>query len=88
VPPFARFMKEANLDHSSCGGRWLPTWRPDAWRGHINDRSPLTGIPIDHLFTRDVQVAACAVGKDFGSDHLPLIVTLRKPDAKPTQSTP
>lgn len=86
--PLSRFMKQASLAHSSCGGRWLPTWRPDDWRGRINDRSPLTGIPIDHVFTRDALVAACAVGKDFGSDHLPLIVTLKKPSATPTQTQP
>lgn len=79
--PFSRFMKGANVDHTSCGGRWLPTWRPLEWRGKFGDANPLTGIPIDHLFTRDVQVVSCTVGADFGSDHLPLIVELKKPKA-------
>jgi endonuclease/exonuclease/phosphatase (EEP) superfamily protein YafD len=87
--PFSRFMKAANIDHTSCGGRWLPTWRPLGWRGKFNDANPLTGIPIDHLFTRDVQVVSCTVGKDFGSDHLPLIVELKKTTATlPKEPTP
>jgi Endonuclease/Exonuclease/phosphatase family len=87
--PFSRFMKAANVDHTSCGGRWLPTWRPLGWRGKFKDGNPLTGIPIDHLFTRDVQVVSCTVGADFGSDHLPLIVELKKPaTTKQTEPTP
>ena len=88
APAFSRFMQQANLSHSACGGRWLPTWRPEAWRGHINDRSPLTGIPIDHVFTRDIDVASCSVGQDFGSDHLPLIVRLKTPPISNTQAAP
>jgi endonuclease/exonuclease/phosphatase (EEP) superfamily protein YafD len=77
VPPFARFIKTANVSHTSCGGRWLPTWRPLGWRGKFKDGNPLTGIPIDHLFTRDIDVVSCTVGKDFGSDHLPLLVEFK-----------
>ncbi len=77
--PFGRFMKTANLSSTSCGGRWLPTWRPIEFRGHFKDGNPLTGIPIDHLLTRDVEVVSCTVGPDFGSDHLPLMVELKKP---------
>lgn len=89
VPPFSRFMKQAGVDHTSCGGRWLPTWRPLSWRGKFGDGNPLTGIPIDHLFTRDVQVVSCTVGADFGSDHLPLVVELKKPKAtSQTEPTP
>jgi endonuclease/exonuclease/phosphatase (EEP) superfamily protein YafD len=77
VTPFSRFMKQAGVDHTSCGGRWLPTWRPYGWRGKHGDGNPLTGIPIDHLFTRDIEVVSCTVGKDFGSDHLPLIVEFK-----------
>jgi Endonuclease/Exonuclease/phosphatase family len=77
MPPLPRFMKQANLSHTSCGGRWLPTWRPLGWRERFNPANPLTGIPIDHLFTRDVQVVSCTVGADFGSDHLPLVVEFK-----------
>jgi endonuclease/exonuclease/phosphatase (EEP) superfamily protein YafD len=74
APPFSRFIKAAKVAHTSCGGRWLPTWRPYGWRTKFKDGNPLTGIPIDHLFTRDIEVVSCTVGKDFGSDHLPLVV--------------
>ena len=86
--PFSRFMKAANVSHTSCGGRWLPTWRPYDWRGKFGDGNPLTGVPIDHLFTRDVQVVSCTVGADFGSDHLPLIVELKKPAPSNSQTAP
>lgn len=76
--PFSRFIKQAGVSHTSCGGRWLPTWRPYGWRGKFNAANPLTGIPIDHLFTRNIDVVSCTVGKDFGSDHLPLMVELKK----------
>jgi hypothetical protein len=74
--PFSRFIKAANVAHTSCGGRWLPTWRPLRFRARFHDGNPLTGIPIDHLFTRNIDVVSCSVGQDFGSDHLPLVVEL------------
>jgi hypothetical protein len=77
MPPLAKFTKTANVSHISCGGRWLPTWRPLSWRERFAPANPLTGIPIDHLFTRDVQVVSCTVGEDFGSDHLPLVVEFK-----------
>jgi Endonuclease/Exonuclease/phosphatase family len=83
--PFSRFIKAANVAHTSCGGRWLPTWRPYAWREKFKDGNPLTGIPIDHLFTRDIEVVSCTVGKDFGSDHLPLVVELKPASRAITQ---
>jgi hypothetical protein len=82
APPFSRFITSANVTHTSCGGRWLPTWRPYGWRTKFQDGNPLTGIPIDHLFTRDVEVVSCTVGKDFGSDHLPLVVELKAPTSQ------
>lgn len=75
--PFSRFIKAANVAHTSCGGRWLPTWRPLRFREHVKDGNPLTGIPIDHLFTRNIDVISCHIGEDFGSDHLPLVVELK-----------
>jgi endonuclease/exonuclease/phosphatase (EEP) superfamily protein YafD len=77
VVPFSRFIRQSKLDRTACGGRWVPTWRPLGWREKFKDGNPLTGIPIDHLFTRDVQVVSCIVGKDFGSDHLPLIIEFK-----------
>lgn len=77
VPVFARFMDAATVSHTSCGGRWRPTWRPLDWRGKFKDANPLTGIPIDHVFTREILVVSCTVGQDFGSDHLPLILEFK-----------
>jgi Endonuclease/Exonuclease/phosphatase family len=88
VPPFSRFIAQAEVAHTSCAGRWRPTWRPYGWRGKFDDANPLAGIPIDHLFTRDVQVVSCTVGKDYGSDHLPLVVELKKPSPTNTQTAP
>jgi endonuclease/exonuclease/phosphatase (EEP) superfamily protein YafD len=51
----------------TCG--MAPTW-PAALGGFF-------GIPIDHVLTSSHwQVAACAVGPDIGSDHLPILVSL------------
>ena len=37
-------------------------------------------VPIDHvLVSSELGVASYAVGRDFGSDHLPLFATLRLP---------
>jgi endonuclease/exonuclease/phosphatase (EEP) superfamily protein YafD len=73
------FAKNAAVWRIGCGGRWRPTWRPYPWRGHVPDASPLTGIPIDHLFVREMPVTSCEVGLDFGSDHLPLMIELQLP---------
>lgn len=78
APPLIQFTKAANLQKTACGGRWVPTWRPLLWRTKFNQSNPLTGIPIDHLFTRDISVRSCTVGLDFGSDHLPLVVELEQ----------
>jgi endonuclease/exonuclease/phosphatase (EEP) superfamily protein YafD len=78
VPTLARFAQEAGLTHVACGGRWQPTWRLYELRDIFKQDNPLTGIPIDHLFTRDINVVACRVGPDFGSDHLPLMVVLQR----------
>lgn len=77
VPTLARFAQDAGLTHVACGGRWQPTWRPYVFRDEFKQDNPLTGIPIDHLFTRDIDVVACRIGRDVGSDHLPLMVELR-----------
>ncbi len=54
------------------GGGWLPTWTSaHPW--------PLR-IAIDHvLVSEGIGVQQCEVGRDFGSDHLPLFAVLRLP---------
>jgi hypothetical protein len=79
APAVSRFISQAQVNKISCGGRWLPTWRPLSWRERFHPANPLTGIPIDHLYTRNVDVLSCTIGPDFGSDHLPLVVELKRP---------
>ncbi len=56
----------------NVGSGFMPTWPTNLW--------PLM-IPIDHcLATEHFNVLKVSTGSDFGSDHLPLIVTL---SAKP-----
>jgi Endonuclease/Exonuclease/phosphatase family len=79
------FAQTSGARRIACAGRWRPTWRPYPWREAVPAGLPLTGIPIDHLFVRDVNVTACRVGQDFGSDHLPLLVEFETPQAKGSQ---
>lgn len=66
---FHSMLAATGLRQATDGG-WRPTWTTDLpW--------PLR-IPIDHVLVSDrVGVATCAVGAEFGSDHLPLFAALR-----------
>lgn len=55
-----------------------PTWCPRAWIGCV------LGLPIDHLLHgADWRVAQFEIGPDIGSDHRPLIVSLRRRSSAP-----
>jgi endonuclease/exonuclease/phosphatase (EEP) superfamily protein YafD len=44
------------------------------------DKIPSLRVTIDHILVRDLDVQACHVGPDVGSDHFPLIVTITQPN--------
>lgn len=72
-PGFARLLRDGALRDCAAGrgvsGTW-PTWF-----------APL-GIQIDHcLHTRGVWTERFDTGPEVGSDHYPLVVTLRVPDS-------
>lgn len=77
--PFYRLLKAANLKRVACGGPNAGTWRPIYWRGTTMDKIPGLRVTIDHILVRDLDVQACHVAPDIGSDHFPLIVTLTQP---------
>lgn len=64
--PFRRLLAVTKLQDSSAGFGFQPTWPTFL---------SVMSIPIDHcLHTSGVQILNRAVGKEMGSDHLPLIV--------------
>lgn len=78
--PFFELLKTANLKRVACGGPVAGTWRPIDWSGTKLDKIPGLKVTIDHILVRDVDVRACKVGPDVGSDHFPLIVTITQPN--------
>lgn len=76
--PLYHMLRETGLKRVACGGAVAGTWRPIRWARTMMDDIPGLKVTIDHLLVRHVEVAACSVGPDIGSDHFPLIVTLGK----------
>lgn len=75
-PYFATLARETGLRDARLGFGVLPTW-PTYRR--------VMSVPIDHcLVSAEVTVVSAATGAGIGSDHLPLVVTLEVPDARPT----
>jgi endonuclease/exonuclease/phosphatase (EEP) superfamily protein YafD len=71
APAFARLVSGSGLRDALAGVAWRPTWEAGFW--------PLA-LPIDHvLVPRDSCVTAQEIGPDVGSDHRPLLVSLRLP---------
>lgn len=71
-----RALLEATDLRSAADGGWRPTWTTALpW--------PLR-VPIDHVLVGGgIGIAACEVGADFGSDHLPVFAALRVPRPAP-----
>jgi endonuclease/exonuclease/phosphatase (EEP) superfamily protein YafD len=71
APAFARLVQSSGLRDALDGRAWRPTWQASSW--------PLA-LPIDHvLVPPDACVLDTAIGPDIGSDHRPVLVTLRLP---------
>jgi endonuclease/exonuclease/phosphatase (EEP) superfamily protein YafD len=65
---FKKLMQSGGLTSARQGFGILPTWPT---------YMPFAMIPIDHvLVSESISVTHMTTGKRFGSDHLPLIVTL------------
>ncbi len=71
APAFTRLVQSSGLRDALDDRAWRPTWQASFW--------PLA-LPIDHVL---VPSASCvldtAIGPDIGSDHRPVLVTLRLP---------
>jgi endonuclease/exonuclease/phosphatase (EEP) superfamily protein YafD len=73
TPPFARMLRDGRLGDCAAGRGLNGTWPT---------RFPPAYIPIDHcLHTEGVWVDRFEVGPYVGSDHYPLVATLRVPDS-------
>ncbi len=77
--PLYKLLQTANVKRVACGGPVAGTWRPIGWSGTPMDKIPGLKVTIDHILVRDLDVLACKVGPDIGSDHFPLIVTITQP---------
>ncbi len=77
--PLHKLLQTAHVKRVACGGPVAGTWRPIDWRGTRIDKIPGLKVTIDHILVRDLDVQACKVGPDIGSDHFPLIVTITQP---------
>ena len=68
-PDFVRLLQAGRLEDTLDGEGWRPTWMAGFW--------PLA-LRLDHvLASRGTCVVETEVGPDVGSDHRPLIATLR-----------
>jgi endonuclease/exonuclease/phosphatase (EEP) superfamily protein YafD len=70
APAFARLLEQSGLRDAFGDRLWRPTWQAGLW--------PIA-LPIDHVL---VPVSSCVirmeVGPSIGSDHRPVLVTLRR----------
>ena len=65
-PVYRRFLKNSGLKDSAQGRSIRPTWPSSI---------PLLWIPLDHALHSDgIAIHKRSVGRNVGSDHLPLIV--------------
>jgi len=68
-PAFGRLLQQAGLQDALHGRGWQPTWNAGFW--------PLA-LRIDHvLVTSGLCVEHAAVGPPIGSDHRPVLASLR-----------
>lgn len=72
-PYYQQAVRAAGLRNSRAGFGILPSWSPHRWL-------PWLSIPIDHcLVSPQIVVQKMQVGRNVGSDHLPLLVELAIP---------
>ncbi len=63
---FTELLDTGELEDSACGFGYQPTWPT---------HNAFARIPIDHcLYSHGIEIVGRRVGRDFGSDHYPLIV--------------
>jgi len=70
APAFARLLEQSGLRDAFGDRLWRPTWQAGLWP---------VALPIDHVL---VPASSCVirtqVGPSIGSDHRPVLVTLRR----------
>src|SRR5690606_34955611 len=66
--PFRAMVRRTGLTNAWSLRPWLSTWP---------SLVPFLGLPIDHVLAREADITAVRVGDSGGSDHFPLIATIR-----------
>lgn len=67
-PNYREFVDQSNLENTRKGFGVLPSWP---------SQLPVLSIPIDHvLVSTEIQVTNTRIGRNIGSDHLPVIADL------------
>jgi endonuclease/exonuclease/phosphatase (EEP) superfamily protein YafD len=70
APAFARLIEQSGLRDAFGDRLWRPTWQAGLWP---------VALPIDHVL---VPASSCVtraeIGPSIGSDHRPVLVTLRR----------
>jgi endonuclease/exonuclease/phosphatase (EEP) superfamily protein YafD len=71
APTFQRLERDSRMRDAFARRLWRPTWQAGFW--------PLA-LPIDHVFVPDgACVQDAVIGDGVGSDHRPVVVTVRWP---------
>ena len=71
APAFRRLEHDAQMRDAFANRLWRPTWQAGFW--------PLA-LPIDHVLApKGACVESAAIGDDVGSDHRPVLVSVRWP---------
>ena len=78
-PYYRRLVNKTGLNNTRKGFGILPTWFTEGTYDKIPDWSTaLFSIPIDHcLISPGLKTVSISTGNNIGSDHLPLIISLR-----------
>lgn len=73
--PFRDLLSSAGLRHGRLGQGYQPSWPTRLFKVNVG----MFGLPIDHvLIGGDLQFIEHQIGPKIGSDHRPLLVTIKR----------
>lgn len=77
-PYYKKFIRQTELRNARQGFGILPSWPANSSVSRVPGTiAPLVSIPIDHyLISPEIKVSKIKIGRNVGSDHLPVIADL------------